>query len=389
MSQLKSILNQTNGHISVVKDVSSASELKELFQITPQVEEAIRSTKGTADMGAALTRNVLLGETDALPDDIHAKVTVSESSSEVTIGDGCQWEIPSNSNQIITLDKLTLGKGASIKVVHTTLNLKVGKLLRAAGAKSSSVPVGKILTDSSATTYDIGIFGSKGMKGAEGTQGNNGAHGTSGNNAECGGGGGTPIGGLSATNGMNGGNGSDGGNGGNGADGNPSMIAVITLTDIDSSVGTISVSTYSGEGGDGGNGGKGGNGGDGGKGGDGTQCGCTGMDAANGGDGGNGGNGGKGGNGGNGVNGQTITIDVPTSFGASNVLVSSENAPAGSKGIGGLSGSAGKGGARGNQGHKYSNDGRDGKSGENGEVGENGEDGKNYGLPGSVKILKH
>lgn len=380
MSNYKTILQKMNGNGSYTAEIDSACELRELFNTTPEIVETLKKSEGSTDVGAALTRSILIGDADHLLADVKANVTLS-ATDEVTIGDNCQWKIPADSNQSIVLKKLILGNNASIKVEHTTLSLSVETLERAVGAKSTKVPVGEIAENTFAT-YDIGIFGAKGMTGNNGTEGTRGAAGTPGGNAECG----TPIGGLPATNGGNGSKGGNGGNGEDGADGKPSLIAVLDFQNMGSSVKKLSISTSSGEGGDGGRGGNGGVGGDGGKGGDGTQCGCTGMDAANGGNGGDGGNGGNGGDGGNGVNGQDIFVNIPKSFGIDNVLIEAAVVPAGSKGLGGMSGAAGAGGARGNQGHKYSHDGKDGQHGQNGEMGQDGKGGSEAGQPGNVTV---
>ena len=384
MSNYESISQKVGNNGTTQVEVSDTSELRELFNVTPEVVTVMKESKGSADVGAALTRSAFIEDSNTLLEQTPAKVDIS-AAPEVVIGNNCQWVIPKDSNQSIVLKSLILGKGASIKAEHTTLSLTVENLKYADNPKTSAVPVGKVDTNVT-TTYHIGIFGSKGNSGNKGQDGAAGAAGDDGNNSECGPGGGTPIGGKTATDGAKGAKGLDGDNGGNGMDGKPSMPTILTFESIDNSVKNLAVYTTSGAGGDGGNGGNGGDGGDGGKGGDGSQCGCTGMDAANGGDGGDGGDGGNGGNGGNGANGMPITITVPDSFNTNNIQTSSENAPAGKKGSAGKAGNRGKGGARGNQGHKYSKEGVDGKEGSDGKAGSDGQDGTQAGIPGTIKI---
>lgn len=369
--------------------VDSVDKLNEIFNIDSDVAEAIGSSKGSLDPGAVITRNLLTGKMTELPN--NASITVSAYAIDnLSIPDNKQLKLKKDQNHVISVNTLTLGHNSSIISEHSILNLSVGKILRGTVPEDAPLPQGingEFVNGE--YTCDFGIYGSKGNTGIMGAQGDSGTQGDRGSDAQCGPGGGTPIGGYDAVNGGNGGNGSDGCDGHNGENGKPSLTTIITLAEIDRSVGSISVRTISGAGGDGGNGGNGGNGGAGGKGGNGQQCGCTGMDAASGGDGGNGGNGGNGGDGGNGVNGELITIKIKANeyFNKSNVIVSSEQAPAGNGGKPGNGGKGGAAGLHGDAGHKYSNAGRDGKEGLNGKPGEEGESGKEVGLPAEVRVL--
>lgn len=385
MSNYETIKNKIkNGESSTIK-VSSPAELKELFNVTEDVATAMKEAKGSTDVGAAMTRNILLSEEDTLPAGAKAQVTVS-ALENVIIGDGCQWVIPKDTNQAIALATLTLGTGASIKSEHTTLSLTVENLKYQSNVDSSKVPVGEVKKGVKAT-YHFGIFGSKGVSPQKAASGDNGSSGADGKNSECGSGGGTPIGGVTATNGSKGGKGKDGGKGADGGDGKPSMPTMLSFEAIDASVKSISIFSVSGAGGNGADGGDGGKGGKGGKGGNGSQCGCTGMDAANGGDGGDGGNGGDGGDGGNGVNGMPITITVPESFDTNHIYFSYEDAAPGSGGSGGKAGHRGEGGERGHQGHKYSSEGSDGKEGTDGKAGTSGKAGTQAGIHGDFTVF--
>ncbi len=378
-------LNNDGASGAITTRISSPAELRELFHVTPEISQIIREAMPPQNQGVSLTRGILSGQIDELPEGMAAEVTLGAADT-VTVADNAQWVIEKGANVSLAINTLQLGKGASIKVENSVFTLSVAKLVYGSYSGSSGITNGSIETDPTKTkvNYRIGIFGSTGENGTDGADKAAGANGAAGRDAKVSGG---SVIVNKATDGAAGANGDNGENGQDGHDGYASQTAIITFKAIDPSVESIAISTQSGAGGNGGKGGKGGNGGNGGKGGKGDCFGCVTTDPANGSKGGNGGNGGKGGNGGNGVPGENIIIELPASFGKERIIISKSEAAPGSRGFGGAAGMAGAGGEGGDKGDaKRVDAGKHGEPGTAGTVGEDGADGTNRGLPANISI---
>ena len=94
---------------SAVLNVDSIDGLNEIFDIDPDVREAIGTAKGSLDPGAVITRNLLTGKLTELPN--NASINVSAYAIDnLSIPDNKQLKLKKDQNHVISVNTLTLGR---------------------------------------------------------------------------------------------------------------------------------------------------------------------------------------------------------------------------------------------------------------------------------------
>jgi hypothetical protein len=321
------------------------------------------------------------------------------SAEEKVLDEGQEWDLgASGTPMVINLKKLTMGKGSSIVIRNTVLQMTVEELVRNSYAVGETPAPGAKIKD-----YDIGIFGVDGTAGVDGTtvapgkrtiqvrtndvpdtpknetreiyelDGDPGAMAT------------VAWGGCQTTggHGQDGRHGPAGGPGQPGQSGLPSLRADITITKLTAD--RLVILSRGGPGGAGGNGGDGANGGSGGEGGKASGGAFGTCEAGNGGTGGDGGSGGAGGKGGNGANAGDVYVTLTNPGDATKVVGVAQPSQAGRGGQGGKAGQGG-GGGKGGQGYQAKGSGTAGGTGANGEPGAGGDVGDRGGLAGRIIV---